>query len=221
MLVTLDKLLDYMGGVKLTDKQQTITSEVILPGIQQELEEHLNRPVEVVYVREQLIPNEFGYIVFTVAPVKRINFIADPGGNLLTLPPAPPALPPFSPPHGVERALDLTSNINESFQFYVGGVTTGWDNWNSPTLFPPYSGDANVIPTYTADYLGGYDGIYDEGLMTAICRVAAREVERQFDDTQSLRSGQQDASEDSDRRDKFWTSEELERWGRLRRRVVV
>lgn len=220
MLVSIDELTDYMGGLKLTVKQRDITERVILPGVQSELETHLNRYVELTHIREWRPANYDGIVVFTQTPVWRVFSITGQRGTDYT-PPSPPA---WTPPDFVEmtgiRNMDTTNsglqNTPLPYEYAVGG--SAYNPYSS--LLGGLTGTAQE-PVYLCDYLAGWNGAGIPGMKLAMMRVAAREVERQFDDTMSIKGGSQDAAEDSDKRDKYWTQDELLEYDRYRRRVIV
>lgn len=222
MLVTLAQLKSYMGGIELTPDQETHVTTVILPGVQQELEVHCNRPLEPVHMRESLTVDERGYIIFTVTPVWKLNFIMNGStGVMLTLPTPPTApndLPPFVVDVGMRNVDKVGSEpaqiVGLPFEYFVGGGLVTSNYW---PLTVPNTYEA----TWVADYVGGWRGYEEQGLDLAILRVAAREVERQFDDTMSIRGATQDTAMDSDPRMKYWDQDELYEWDRLRRRVVL
>lgn len=220
MLVSVANLVAYMGNMELTPEQEA-EAEEILSGVQGELERYLNRPVEPVHVRESRPVDERGFIVFTVTPVIRINFIKDPEGNDITLPTAV-SLPPIAAVPGVDRTWDRVGAGEVSgapYEFFVG-----YGNW----FMPPDSlgwviGDP-LSPygrSFYCDYVGGYNGESDDDMVNAIKRVAARECERQFDDTLTIRGASQDAALQSDSRNKGWTTDELKEFSRVRRRIAT
>lgn len=209
-VVKIEELIAYMGGLKLNEKQIGVTDSVILPGVQQELERYLNRPVEPVIVRESIRPNDNGFLYFKVTPIHEIRLVAYSDGTAVTLPDVTkPEVVPI-----------------EDYRIY--------DEWGDPDLFgyqltgfvgsayPTYSMLlTGTRPFYRVEYVAGYNGYLNDALKLDIMRVSAREVEMQFDDTMSLRGGSTEAASDSDAREKGWTEDELRKWDRLRRRVVV
>lgn len=207
MLVTADELTAYMGGVQLTNEERDITESVILPGVQQDLELFLNRPVEPVQVRESLLVDEYGYTVLTVTPVWKIIKVQQSDGAVITgssyVPPAMVDDP------STNRSVDY-SGLGEyplPFRYNVGswGISAAW------------GGPATYV---IVEYIAGYKGYTDKAIKLAILRVAAREVERQFDNSVTLVGGSVEAVQDSDSRIKGWTQEELNRFRRIRRRVI-
>jgi hypothetical protein len=71
MLVSIDELIDYMSNVTLKADQREAV-ELILEGVQSEVETHLNRPVEPVRVTETLWPDANGFIFPTRTPLLRV-----------------------------------------------------------------------------------------------------------------------------------------------------
>lgn len=209
-LITTEELVSYMGGIDLTEKQLGITETVILPGIQQDLETYLNRPVEPVIVREAIRPNDNGFLYFGVTPIHEIRSVELSDGTDITLTTVP------------------ASSITNPDELRT------WEAWGTPELYGYQLEGFLGLPTgyypavtytgrpfYRVEYIAGYNGYVNEALQLDICRVSAREVEMQFDDTMSLRGGQTEAASDSDTRPKGWTEDELKKWDRLRRRVAV
>lgn len=222
MLASLAQLKAYMGNINWTPDQANHAETVILPGVQKELEVHCNRPLEVVHIREVRPVDDRGYVVFTVTPVWSINFIKNSiTGESLTLPAAPTTpLPAFDSSDTSMRHIDKVGSgpvIGIPYEYPVGpvGASPYWP------LLSPYTIGVSPEVTYVCDYTGGWKGLEEEGLTLAILRVAAREVERQFDDTMSIKGGSLDAAESSDPRYKYWDQDELYEWDRLRRRIVV
>jgi hypothetical protein len=210
-LVTIDELTTYMGGLKLTENQRGITESVILPGVQQDLENYLNRPVEPILIREGLRPNDNGYVFFRTTPVHKIISIVTSSGQDTEY--AAPTVPELSNP-GEYRTYDEWGDP-ELYKYHVGVMPGGF----SLGYYPSFGGYS--MPYYRVEYVAGYNGYVNEALKLDITRVTAREVEAQFDDTLSLRGGGTEAAQDSDNRVKGWTQDELEKWDRLRKRVAV
>lgn len=207
-LVEVDELVSYMGGITLTTAQKTHVQEVILPGIQQELENYCNRPLEPVIVREGLRPDDRGFLWFRVTPIHEITSVTRSDGSTVTLNTTPVA-PTVSNPDDL-RVYDEWGTP-ELYGYQLSAFSLGYMGY--PTMV--------ATPYYLAIYTAGYNGFVNEALRLDIMRVGARECEMQFDDTMSLRGGQTEAASDSDSRVKGWTQDELSKWDRLRRRVAV
>jgi hypothetical protein len=211
-IVTGNEVVAYMGGLELTSDQMGVIEMIILPGVQQELENYLNRPIQPVHVRESLRPDDTGFLMFRTTPIHQILSVTLSDGSTA-------GYAPTTPP---------TMSTIEDYRNY--------DEWGEPELYgyqlegvPFGLGFGSIYgypiigsrPFYRVEYIAGYNGYVNEGLKLDICRVAAREVEMQFDDTMSLRGGSAEAASNSDAREKGWTGEELVKWDRLRRRVAV
>lgn len=207
-LVNSDELKSYMGGLELTTAQTAIVDQVILPGVQQDLENYLGRPVEPVIVREGLRPDDKGFLWFRVTPIHEIVSVVRSDGSTVTLEQTPVA-PSISNPDDLRVYNEW--GTPELFGYQLSTFSIGYIGY--PTMVAP--------PYYLATYTAGYNGYVNEALKLDILRVSARECEMQFDDTMSLRGGQTEAASDSDTRMKGWTEDELRKWDRLRRRVAV
>jgi hypothetical protein len=211
MLVTSDDLSAYMGGLDMSTEELAIVDSIILPGLQEELEIFLNRPVEPVQVRESLIVDEYGFITLSVTPVWEVIKVMWSDGSLIEGTTYIPPVMVDDPT--VERSIDWSGlgQYPQPFRYSIGmfGLTA--------THYWEYGPLRYVI----VEYIGGQKGYTDNALRLAILRVAAREVERQFDDSASLVGGNVEAVQASDPRTKGWLPEELARFNRMRRRVVV
>lgn len=75
--------------------------------------------------------------------------------------------------------------------------------------------------TVVVDYMGGHNADLDPGMKLAIMRVAAREFEHQHGDTMALVNTETRPKADPVPQPKGWTEEELAKFDRLRRRVVL
>lgn len=218
-VVTSEDLADYLNGPTWSPRQQLMIDETILPGVQNELETYLNRPVEPMHVREARQPDCEGRVWPTVSPVWRVLAIHyAPAGTVIDLQPT------FDPD------VPMVPQIQTARQWDPAGVGIQAPNWliqqGSPFIFIPGAvWDPSMPAGYggyaVVEYLGGYNGYVDSGLKLAMLRVAAREVERLFDNAITLRDGAGLPTGPSDPRNKGWSAEELAQWDRLRRRVVV
>lgn len=70
-LVKVDELIDYMSNITLKPDQREAV-ELILEGVQSEVETFLNRPTEPVLVTETLWPDANGYLYPSKTPVLEI-----------------------------------------------------------------------------------------------------------------------------------------------------
>lgn len=212
-IVSISDVTTYMGGDTLTQGQRDFVSSTVIPGVQQELETYLNTPVELVQVRESLTPETDGYIYFTYAPVRRVLSVvwSAEGAVPLTLtqyvPPSPVPDPSVGRPVIDRTAPAATSS---SYRYQVG-----------LQAFPGVILASNYVPYVVVDYIAGTDASKNAGLKLAMLRVIAREVERVFDTSSAIRSGNLEPATQSDTRIKGWSLEELKAWDRLKRRVIL
>lgn len=210
MLVSVEELLKYMSNANMTADQK-IDIGSTLAGVQQELETYLNRPLELVQVREAVRTDIAGNAYVSVTPIHKVI-----GTSIVEVSYGPSPLNQFSPyiPPVMER-----------------DPLIGDDGVMIDLLTVPNFGDPLVIPGgvhigfpeawYVVEYIGGYNGHAVEGLKLDIKRVAAREVAENHIDGLSLRDGNAEKAAESDPRPKGWTPEEKTRWDRLRRRVIA
>lgn len=216
-IVTGEMLSDYLNGVAWTPRQAMHVEYVVLPGVQRELETYLNRPVEAMHVREARIPDCEGRVWPTVTPVWQVLAIdyTPAGGSPIV-------------PTGYAPPVPLAPIVQTARQWDPAGTQMQAPNWaiqqGQPYIVIPGYWDPSISLSgqyVLVEYIGGYNGYVDEALKLAILRVAAREVERLYDNAVSLRDGSGVAVSPSDPRNKGWTAEELAQFDRLRRRVVV
>lgn len=211
-IIGVQDVTTYMGGNTLTPAQEVMVGEIIIPGIQDQLEKYLNTMVELVQVRESLCPEQDGYIYFTYAPVRKLLSViwSQSGAQPVSVTQYVPD-PIIADPSITRPVIDrtATSTIPDSYRYYVGQM-------GLPGL---YSG--SNPPYLVVDYIAGYDGVQDSALKLAMLRVIAREIEHQFDTSSGLRNGSIEAVADSDTRVKGWTPDELHALDRLRRLVIV
>lgn len=232
-LVNVEDLTGYMGGITLTPLQEARVGNVILPGIQGELERHLNRKLEPVLMRESLLPDDRGYLVFTEAPVWEVMSVTrSSDGAAVPFPPPVIAQPVLTVPakyDGIVQTVVDRAGLGMDAKSYMMPVAangllgfTGLD-YISVMGYGALDGFYPEI-SFVCTYVAGYKGVDDPDLMLDILRVAAREVERMFDDTMSLRDATVGQTENSDSSwrgaSKGWTVAELDSWNRLRRRVT-
>ena len=208
-LVTTEELKQYMSGINLTPQQEVSAAGVLL-GVQKELERYLNRPVQLVQVREAIQSDPTGFLNVSVSPVTKIINLTPLSSRLIGL-----TIPEFNPyvPTDIVRDPSIGENgvvqnrtlvIRDQSHAVPGAI---------------YVGVAHAW--YVAEYVGGRDCSDDASVKLGILRVAAREVAGNHDDTISLRQGDAEAAAKSDTREKGWTLDELRAFDRLRRRVVV
>jgi len=211
-IVSLTDVTTYMGGDTLTPDQKTFVTNVVIPGVQQQLEAYLNTPVELVQVRESLAPETDGFVYFTYAPVRKLLSLvwSSTGATPLTImqyvPDAIPVDPSVSRPV-VDRTMAATSA--SAYRYQVGLQN-----------FPGYVA-SSISPYVVADYVAGVDASKNAGLKMSMLQVIAREVERVFDTSSAIRNGSLEPATQSDTRIKGWTMEELKIWDRLKRRIIL
>jgi hypothetical protein len=203
MLVSVDELRSYMGGLEPPDGMYNELA-LIISGLQQELENYLNRPVEPIQIRENVISDSKGCLYLGVTPVHKIisygvNTVYAPEGIVGGLP-SPMERDPILDPEA--RVVDKT-NVNPNL-LIPGGMRGLWPNTG-----------------YLVEYIGGYNGYATEAVKLALKRVAAREYSTNHVDTQGLRIGLFEQTEVGDQRYLGWAGEELKRLQRLRRRIVI
>lgn len=210
MLVSADELIRYMSNANMTADQRA-DIDATLAGVQQELETYLNRPLELVQVREAVRTDAIGNAYVSVTPIHKVISV-----NIVEVSYGPSPLNQFSPyiPPVQERdpligndgtMIDLLTVPNFGDPLTIpGGVHIGFpDAW------------------YAVEYLAGYNGFAIEGLKQDIKRVAAREVAENHIDGLSLRDGNAERAAETDNRVKGWTPEEKAKWDRFRRRVIA
>lgn len=212
MLVSADELIAYMSNINLTPPQKT-SAQQTLNAVQAELEVYLNRPLELVQVREAVRTDHLGYANVTVSPVHKVintqiievSYGPEPLNQFAPYTPEPMERDALIDPDNGRPLLDMLSIPNFGDPLIVHGAI--------------YIGFPNAW--YVVEYVGGYNGQATDGLKQDIMRVAAREVARNADDTLSLRGDKAEQASESDDRVKGWTIEEKAKWDRLRRRVIV
>jgi hypothetical protein len=199
-----------MSGINLTTPQRE-EAESTLSGIQEELETYCNRPLELVQIREVVKADWNGMANLSISPVWKVLSVSamesSPFSNAAFVPYVPPPMvrdPLIDPTTG--RALVdwlTTPNVGEPM------VIPGAVMVDSPDLY------------YVVEYIGGWNGYTINGIKQAIKRVASRSMERNHDNTLSLRQGAAEATAPSDNLPPGWTDDELKAFDRYRRRVIV
>ena len=71
MLVSVDELTSYMSGLQMT-RPQKASAQRTLNAVQLELETYLNRPLELVQIRETKRTDELGWVNPSITPVKKV-----------------------------------------------------------------------------------------------------------------------------------------------------
>ena len=209
-IVSVDELKSYMSDITLSESQEAAVEEV-LAGIQQDLEDHINRPLQPVQVREYIQTDSLGYANVRVSPVWKVIRRDQMDGmtSFLSYDLTTPYVPPV---------LERDPLIGED-----GTVIDYWgvESWGAPIHVP--GGIFIGVPDtwFAIEYVGGALGFMNQKVKLAIMRVAAREVTGLHDNTLSLRQGNAEPAADPDPRPKGWTDEELQRFERMRRRVII
>lgn len=196
-----------MGGMNpLPGATETIA--MILQGVQEQLELWLNRPVELVQIRENVRSDRQGYLHLSVTPIKKVVSVG-----------VTSAIDAVNPNTGIvnpytlvrdpsldddARVIDRAYSYATNYQREYGGLRV-----NSPCTW------------YVVNYIGGYDGGQDSALKLAILRVAAREYRKNHVDQIGTREGTPDEVEPGDKKDVGWTKDELTQLERIRRRVYL
>lgn len=204
MLVSVNNLCRYMGGIEPRDGMREEMADVIA-GVQEALELYLNRPVEKVQVREYVLSNSKGFVHLSVSPVHEILRY---GVNVV---PAVPGTTVLIPPVINRVVTDEDRSID-----LAPGMINGQKHRIVPGGFYISSPNTPVM----VDYVGGYIGYSDNAIKSAIKRVAAREWSINNVDTVGQRQGLPGETEVGDQRSIGWAQDELRSLSRKRRRVV-
>lgn len=203
MLVSVDEFRLYLGGYEFTPglEQEAINT---LTAAQNQLETYLNRPVELVQVREATQADRFGRVFFSVTPV--VKLIA--WGNDVTIGTVP-----------TTTIVPYTITPDPLIGDEGRVVDKLWVNYNNADL---YELDT-LLPNmrYIVEYIAGIDGTVHEDIKVAIKRVAAREYSRNHVATGGLRIGNIEDIEEGDTRNVGWTPSELQALQRYRKRIAL
>jgi hypothetical protein len=205
MLVSVEELRRYMGGYEPAPGLE-IEMVNILTGVQYQLETWLNRPVELVQVRESSRSDGYGNVYLSVTPVRKILSLGLVA-NEVNIP--EPIIEPY-----VSEADPLIGDDGRTIDKIYNGLSL-------PTIRPggfwvPYYNTNHYI-----EYVAGLDGSKLENIKLAIKRVAAREYAANFVDTAGLRTGRVEDTEVGDNRAAGWTANELNSLQRYRRRIAI
>lgn len=179
----------------------------ILAGTQEQLEIYLNRPIEYVQIREVVRSNSRGFLYLSVTPVRKIiscgvttAYPTDLSENFI-----PPVMERDNLLDEEARLVDKTLEFGNGQPLVVpGGLQIG-------------GGCSN----YLVEYIGGYKGYADSAMKLGIMRVAAREYGVNNVSTAGMEVGQIDQTKDGDRRNVGWTTDELVKFQRHRRRIII
>lgn len=209
-IVSVAELRAYMGRPNFTESQHHIAALTLI-GVQQDLENHLNRPLELVQVREVRRSDNYGHVNTTISPIHKVISIT--------------AL------DNLESVFDLVQvGYTPTPEIMVRDMLVTADGRLLDHLYPSV-GDPMIVPggiyagtygiNYAVEYVGGYNGYVNQGLKLDILRIAAREMAPNHTNSINLRDGNPQEVNPTDSRPSGWTKEELEGWDRLRRRVIA
>lgn len=206
-VVNAEELKAYMSGIRMTSSQST-TAQLILDGVQAELEIHLNRAIEPRLIKETVYTSPDGTAYLNFSPVSKVHKI-----SLVSVGSMPGMLPtgPWAP--GEEVEFDGPTYDYVPSDFGVDLIVPGGIALDNPAAY------------YVIEYeSGGGDFIrpFLPAIKLAILRVASREFQRMSNTTVEINNGEPRPQVDYVRPSKRgWQPDELVQFDRLRRRVVV
>lgn len=216
-VVSVNELRDYMSGINLTSYQEESAQE-ILDGVQSGLEKFIHRPIGARHIREGGRTDARGIFNVRVSPIHRVlsirtsNYMPDMITSLTS--------GKIELPGSMTEVNDGDGNPIEQIDYVKTPTVDGVRTYGSPEIIPGGivigSSDTNVVVEYVAGYIG--DLLPD--IRLSIMRVAAREMERMHDDTRSLLANSNEPGTDSQDIPKGWTEDELQKFNRIRRRVI-
>lgn len=176
MIVSIDELAAYMDQPRFSNRQE-LAAELVLEGLQSELESILRRPVEVgeytetIYVTEDYLNGRAGFLAMS--------------SDWL-----PYAAPPLAVAFQHSPVVSITS-----IRYLPAPVINPVTEWR--TLVPgvdytprPWGADIYKVAandTVEITYTGGLDGPAIPHLRLAILRAAAREMANQVDDVVGIK----------------------------------
>jgi len=200
VLATVDELATYMDQSRFSNRQEEV-AELVLVGLQSELETILRRPVEVdEYVEEFRVDETY------------LN------GRNVFLPLTDDYAPYLDNPYPVAVSNSPVSGVSQvRVKFYPGDG--GWNVFQPGVDYAPRKWGVDVYRVRANDiieitYSGGLDGSAIAFLKLSILRAAAREMTNQVDDVVGLKDLQ---TNDVPQKQTGFTEEEirvLSRWKR-------
>jgi hypothetical protein len=196
-IVTVGELRSYMSGVSLT-AGQVASAQLVLDGVQEELELYLGRPIQPVQVRESRRSDIMGDIALSVTPVIRVLSIRPITSTEVTEYTTTP-IDLSDVDDEASRNVDMAPE--QSF-IVPGGINVGYQ-----------------FAWYTIEYVGGYNGWVDNAMKMAVLEVASRTMTVNHDDTLSIVDGLASPPQAAPTQ-KGWTDDELKRFDRQRRRTA-
>lgn len=196
-LVTVEELIEYMSDIRLTPNQR-VAAQYVIDGVQQELENYLNRPLEPVLVREAGVSDYDGIVYASVTPVHEVRSIEPLTGTPTTY---ETVIEPIDVDE-FDRIMDRLPSTSIGPTAVAGGIYAG-----------------QIGRWFVITYVGGYKGYVDAALKLDIMRVAAREMTDNHDDVLSIKT---DFAQEPNVPPVIlgWTPDELKKWDRQRRRVI-
>ena len=206
MLVSVEDMRRYLGGYVPEHPSSEIELANILAGVQQQLETWLNRPVELVQVREIALTDSKGNLYLSVTPVRKLISY---GVNVGTLTVPEVIYTPYVRTSDDLIGVDGRMMDKIDRRLSLPNFRNGW-------FFPgvPNTG-------YVVEYVGGLDGNGYEDIKLAIKRVAAREYTQGHVGVVGQRQGHSEDVEVGDNRSIGWTTSELQQLQRYRRRIAL
>lgn len=191
-----------MGGVAFTQNQANALTNIIIPGIQADLEASLNgRAIEPVQVREVCRIDDNGYALPKRTPINYIVGAKDTLGVDLAIT-APVVVAAQTPLAGINLVSDeATLMIPEyAHKIYVG-----------------MTGNARCLLEYIT---GVFDAQTTASLKNGCMRVIAREINNTMDNSVGLRQGSEEVNAPP-QIEIGWTEDELKKFRRLRRVSIL
>jgi hypothetical protein len=197
-LVSVDEAISYMNDVSFNASQESVV-EMVLSGVQQQLELYLGRPVENVQMREMVAADQSGQVFLSVTPVQQILSVGLFDGT------------PFDPTEIDRPDMEDVADIERSV-----------DRLPSNTMIVP-GGIQGLLPyhRYSIEYIGGYQGYTNDAMKIAIIEVAARKLTTHHDDSLSLKDDIANQPAGASMVERNWLPNELDMFHRLKRRVIV
>lgn len=200
MLATVDELMTYMDQSRFSNRQEEV-AELVLVGLQSELETILRRPIEVdEYVEEFRVDETYlnGRNMFLPMGDDYMSYVEKPY----------PIAVSNSPVSGISQVRVKIYPGDGDWQVHEAGLDYTPRKWGLDL----YRVGANDIVEVT--YSGGLDGSAIAFLKLSILRAAAREMTNQVDDVVGLKDLQ---TNDVPQKQTGFTEEEirvLNRWKR-------
>lgn len=212
MIVSVNELIRHMGGLNLNPAQWR-DAELVLRATQDELEAGINAPVEVRLFRERIVADEMGIMRFGKTPVLKVIDVQDVKNTVIQIADPTLILPPeamdpdaWKDIPGATGQEDLASDVVQLLDYNQFGA--GMFGWSAQPGYP-----------YLVRYVAGYTGPKN-WIKKGILEVASRNVVKNHDETISIKGGTMNMGERPELAE-GWTEDELERYSRIRRRVIV